>query len=84
MLAGKFEEVAEMSATVGVKHFENRARVRAARAMLKEQRPADAEAQLQQALGWFRSVSATRYIREAEQLLASIGQEQTGAAQPHA
>jgi class 3 adenylate cyclase/tetratricopeptide (TPR) repeat protein len=83
MLAGKFEEVAEISATMGVKHFENRARVRAARAMLKEQRPADAEAQLQQALGWFRSVSATRYIREAEQLLASIGQEQTGAAQPH-
>jgi len=47
--------------------------------MLKEQRPADAEAQLQQALGWFHSVGVTRYIREAEQLRDSIKQERAGS-----
>jgi hypothetical protein len=83
ILAGQLEKVADMSARMGVKHLEVRARLRAARALLREGRQADAEAQLQQALGWLRSVGATRYIREAEQLRASIRQEQEGAAQPH-
>jgi tetratricopeptide (TPR) repeat protein len=84
ILAGEFEKVADMSASMGLKHFETRARVRAARALLKEQCPADAEAQLQQALSWFRSVGASRYIREAEQLRAAGSHEQQQAARPHA
>jgi class 3 adenylate cyclase/tetratricopeptide (TPR) repeat protein len=85
ILAGEFEEVADLSARMDVKFFEARARVRVARALLEEQRPADADAQLQQALGWFRSVGATRYIREAEQLRAgSAKNKQEQAAGPHA
>jgi hypothetical protein len=35
-----------------------------------EGRRAEADAQLEQALAFYRSVGATRYIREAEALLA--------------
>jgi len=39
--------------------------------LVKTGRPADADDQLQHALSFFRSVGASRFIREAEELLAA-------------
>jgi len=47
------------------------ARLRAARALVDENRRAEADAQLHRALAFYRSVGATRYIREGEALLAA-------------
>ena len=46
-------------------------RLRAARALVDENRRAEADAQLHRALAFYRSVGATRYIREGEALLAA-------------
>jgi hypothetical protein len=37
-------------------------------------RRGEAEAELEQALAFYRSVGATRYVREAERLLASVSE----------
>jgi hypothetical protein len=47
------------------------ARLRAAEKHVREGRRADADAQLQKALAFYRSVGATAYVREAESLLAA-------------
>jgi tetratricopeptide (TPR) repeat protein len=52
---------------------EARARLRAGAQLVTEGRPAEADVQLDKALEFFRKAGATRYIREAEQLM-------TGAA----
>ena len=82
MLTREFAKVAEMFAKVDLKDTEAEARVRAAEELLKRKQPDDAAAQVEQALDFFRSVGATRYIREAEQLHAAISHEQEQAAQP--
>ncbi|CAN5165693.1 hypothetical protein BH20ACT13_BH20ACT13_05930 [soil metagenome] len=46
-------------------------RLRAAEVLVKAGRRREADVQLQKALAFFRSVSATRYIREGERLLAA-------------
>jgi hypothetical protein len=47
------------------------ARLRAAQELVATGRPAEASDQLRQALGFFRSVGAARFIREGEGLLAA-------------
>jgi hypothetical protein len=47
------------------------ARLRAAEALVKAGRRAEADEQLHQALTFFHSVGATRYVREGEALLAA-------------
>jgi hypothetical protein len=44
---------------------------------------AEAGEKLDKALAFYRSVRASRYIRQAEQLLAAVSHEQEEAAQPH-
>jgi len=39
--------------------------------LVRDGRRAEADEQLQRALGFYRSVGATRYVREAEALLAA-------------
>jgi hypothetical protein len=46
-------------------------RLRAAQKLLDEGRREEADNQLQEALAFYRSVGATRYIRQAEALAAS-------------
>jgi hypothetical protein len=47
------------------------ARLRAAEKLLSDGCPTEADEQLQRALTFYRSVGATRYVREAEGLLTS-------------
>jgi hypothetical protein len=46
-------------------------RLRGAEALVQAGRRAEADAMLQQALAFYRSVGATRYLREAEALFAA-------------
>jgi hypothetical protein len=82
MLTGDFAKVADTCGNAGMKDMEARVRLRAAKALLGQKQPDAAAAQLEQALAFFRSVAATRYIREAEQLRDAISREQEEAAQP--
>jgi class 3 adenylate cyclase/tetratricopeptide (TPR) repeat protein len=66
-LSGGADILAEMGA-IGDEAF---VRLRAAEALVREGRRAEANVQLQQALAFYRSVGATAYAREAEQLLAA-------------
>jgi hypothetical protein len=83
ILAGDLEEAVEMYVQAGSKDRAATARLRAAKALVRKNRLADADAQIQQALAFFRSVGATRYIREAEQLRAAISSELVEDAKPH-
>jgi hypothetical protein len=56
---------------IGSKPEEAYARLRAADALVRNGRRADADTQLQRALGFYRSVGATRFVREVEALLAA-------------
>ena len=49
------------------------ARLRAAEALVREDRRAEADVELKQALAFWRSVGATAYVREAEALVAAAG-----------
>jgi hypothetical protein len=46
-------------------------RLRLAEVLVQQSRRAEADTQLQRALAFYRSVGATRYIRQAEALLAA-------------
>jgi tetratricopeptide (TPR) repeat protein len=69
--AGAFEEAADLYAEIGAVPDEAFARLRAAEALVDAGRRVDADAQLQRALAFYRSVGATPYIREAESLFAA-------------
>jgi tetratricopeptide (TPR) repeat protein len=84
VFAGEFEKAADIAASMGHKDIEAEVRLRAAKSLLARQRPDDANAHLERALAFFRSVGATRYIREAERLRAAISREPDEAARPHA
>jgi hypothetical protein len=58
-------------AEMGVPRDEADARLRAAEKLVGEGRRTEADEQLQSALAFYRSVGATRYVREAEALLTS-------------
>ena len=68
---GKPEEAADLYAQIGSVSDEAFARLRAAEALIRASRRAEGDAQLQQALAFYRSVGATAYIREAESLFAA-------------
>jgi predicted ATPase/class 3 adenylate cyclase len=59
------------------------ARLRGAETLLAQGRRTEANEQLENALGFYRTVGATRYIREAEEMLATRRSE-TAATQPRA
>jgi len=69
-LAGDFVGAADIAAEHGWRVDEAELRLRAAEELVAEGRRAEADVQLQHALGFFRSVGATRYVREGEALLA--------------
>lgn len=62
---------AAIFAQIGDVTDEAYARLAAARAFAEEDRPAERDEQLRRALAFYRSVGATRYIREGEALLAA-------------
>jgi hypothetical protein len=70
-VAGAFVEAADVHAEIGALSDEAFDRLRAAEALVDAGRRADADVQLQRALTFYRSVSATAYIRDAEDLLAA-------------
>jgi hypothetical protein len=61
--------------------FEAEARFRAGEKLVAEGRRGDADEQLAKALAFFRSVGATRYIREAEALLSAPVEGRTSITQ---
>ena len=71
VLEGDFARAADISAQDGWLVDEAELRLRAAEALVDAGRRADADVQLQRALAFYRSVSATRFIREGEALLAA-------------
>ena len=70
VLREDFEEAAPQFEAMGAMRSAALARLLAAERLVEAGRRAEADAQLQQALGFFRSVGASRYIRRGESLLA--------------
>ncbi len=70
VLEGDFGRAADLSAEDGWLADEAELRLRAAEALVEAGRRAEADVQLQRALAFYRSVGATRFIREGEALLA--------------
>ena len=70
LLRGDFLTAAEISYDIGNLDDEALARLRAAEQFVAEGRRVEADEQLSQSLAFWRSVGATRYIREGEALLA--------------
>ncbi|MFY9579340.1 MAG: AAA family ATPase, partial [Gaiellaceae bacterium] len=71
LAAGDFAGAATSYANLGLPTYEARARLRAASDLVVAGRRREADEQLARALALYRSVGATRYIREAEALLAA-------------
>ena len=67
---GRLGQAVDRLADMGARTFEAAVRLRYAAQLVSGGRRAEADAQLQQALAFYRSVGATRYIRESEALLA--------------
>jgi tetratricopeptide (TPR) repeat protein len=73
ILDGEYETAADRLHEAGAVEHEATAHQCAAEQLLAEGRRAEADAQLQRALVFWRSVGANRYIRECESLLAESG-----------
>jgi tetratricopeptide (TPR) repeat protein len=71
VLEGDLVRAADIAAEHAWRADEAELRMRAAEALIHEGRRAEADVQLAKALDFFRSVGATRYIREGEALLAA-------------
>jgi class 3 adenylate cyclase/tetratricopeptide (TPR) repeat protein len=71
VLAGDLRRGADVLAEIGGAASAAFLRLRAAEQLLDEGRRAEADEQLPAALAFFRSVGATRYVREGEALLAA-------------
>jgi len=69
-LEGDYESAADVYRRKGWLADEAAARLRAAERLVSEGRRAEADIQLQRALAFYRSVGATRFVHEAEALLA--------------
>ena len=65
----EFAAAAEILQRIGGRPDEAEARLRAAEQLVAEGRRAEADEQLRQALDFYRSVGATRYVSECEVLL---------------
>jgi tetratricopeptide (TPR) repeat protein len=68
--AGDLQRASNVLGAMGAVTEEARDRLWLAEALLQQNRRAEADHELQRALAFYRSVGATRYIREAEALLA--------------
>jgi class 3 adenylate cyclase/tetratricopeptide (TPR) repeat protein len=68
--AGDLRQAAEVFAEMGAVSLEARVRLLMAGALLQRGRRSEADIELQRALTFYRSVGATRYIREGEALRA--------------
>jgi class 3 adenylate cyclase/tetratricopeptide (TPR) repeat protein len=68
---GDLVGAAEICAGIEALAQEAYCRLTAARALVEQGRRAEADEQLQRALGFYRSVGAARYVREGESLLAA-------------
>lgn len=69
--AADMEQAAEVLGAMGAMGHEAYARLRAAEQLVTEGRRPEAGEQLQRAVAFFREVGATRYVRQAEALLAA-------------
>jgi tetratricopeptide (TPR) repeat protein len=69
--SGDFLAAADIIGGMGIVTHEAFFRLRAAEQLVDEGRRAEADEQLQRALAFYRSVGATRYVREGEALLAA-------------
>jgi class 3 adenylate cyclase/tetratricopeptide (TPR) repeat protein len=69
--AGDFVRAADLFVEMGASMQEAFYRLRAAEALVAEGRRAEADQQLRQALAFYRSVGAARFVREGEALLAA-------------
>lgn len=67
----EFVRAAESLDSMGAARSAALARLRAAQEFVKAGRRAEADDQLRRALGFFRAVGATRFVREGEALLAA-------------
>lgn len=67
----RYEEAAEGFSVIGDLDSEAEARLRAAEQLVAQGRRAEADAQLDPALAFFRPVGASRYVQQAERLLAA-------------
>jgi class 3 adenylate cyclase/tetratricopeptide (TPR) repeat protein len=74
------EHAAEVYLQIGNLGNEALCRLRAAEKLAAEGRRVEADAQLQRALAFWRSVGATRFIREGEALLAAAAIERTSTS----
>lgn len=70
-LERRFLDAAEIYSRMPYRPAEAYARLRAAEQLVGEGRRAEADDQLQRALGFWRAVAATRYIRHGVRLLAA-------------
>jgi len=70
--AGDLRRAADICGEMGALSEEARDRLWLAQELIEQNRRAEADVELQLALAFYRSVGATRYIREAEGLLAAI------------
>jgi class 3 adenylate cyclase/tetratricopeptide (TPR) repeat protein len=69
--AGEYTRAADVLERIGFRPGEAYARLRAARQLVKAGRRAEADAELERALAFWREVGATRYVREGEELLVA-------------
>lgn len=73
-LRGDVAHSAVLLHEIGDAELEPMARLRGARRLLAEGRRAEADVQLQRSLASWRSLDATRYIRQAEELLGEVSE----------
>jgi hypothetical protein len=71
VLDGRWVDAADAYDEIGARPWAALAALRATETLVEEGRRAEADEQLLRALAFFRSVGATRYIREGESLLAA-------------
>jgi tetratricopeptide (TPR) repeat protein len=76
-LSGDPVRDAEILAGAGAHTYEAAARLRAGKQLVEQGRRAEADDQLRRSLAFYRSVGATRYIREGEALLAVHAQSES-------
>ncbi|MGZ6589439.1 MAG: BTAD domain-containing putative transcriptional regulator, partial [Solirubrobacteraceae bacterium] len=76
IIEGRFVEAADVLAEMGRMAAAARVRLRAAETLVAEGCHGEASEQLDKALAFYRSVSATRYIRQAEALVAASNSAQ--------
>ena len=68
--SGELRRAADVLGGIGYVTGEAYARLRAAKQLVEEGRRAEADAELNRALAFYREVGATAYVREGEALLA--------------